>query len=380
MTRSVAVAGVGMTSFGRLPEADLGELGAEAIRAALLDAAVGAHDIEAVWCGNVLGGGAAGQRSASLVGIRGVPILNVENACASGSHAFVLAVAAVRSGEIDTALVLGVEKTSGVFDGPIALERSDAPTALGMTLPAIYAMSASRYQWAYGAPTEALASVSVKNRRNGARNPRAMFRAPVTLEDVAASKPVADPFTLLHCSANADGAAAVVVRAGAGGVVVLGTGVASGFPIDATYDLTHSRITAAAGRRAFRSAGIAPEDVDVAEVHDAFSIGELIAIESLGLVEPGSAWRLTQEGQTGLDGRVAVNPSGGLLSRGHAVGASGVAQIVEQTRQLRGEAENHVADARVALAHTVGGGVATHDGVASVVSILSTAEFAGSLT
>ncbi len=160
-----------------------------------------------MWCGNVLGGGSAGQRAAALTGIRGVPIVNVENACASGSHALALAVAAIHSGEIDTALVLGVEKTSGVFDGLISLDRSDAPTRLGLTLPAIYAMSASRYQWAFDAPIDALASVTVKNRRNGAANRRAMFRTPVTLEEVAASRPVADPFTLLHCCANADGAA-----------------------------------------------------------------------------------------------------------------------------------------------------------------------------
>ena len=369
------VEGVGLTDFGRFPEVDLADLGAAAAGEAIADAALEVRDVDAVWCGNVLGGGSAGQRTVSKLGLVGIPVTNLENACASGSHAFAAAADAVRSGRVNTALVLGVEKTSGVLDGLINLPRTDLPTRLGLTLPGVYAMNASRYLWRYGATVEALAAVSVKNRANGARNPHAMFRSVVDLAQVLASRPVADPLTLLQCCANADGAAAVVLRAdrGGDGIEVLGCGVSSGYPLDAGYDLTTSRITARAAARAYQQAAIGPGEIDVAEVHDAFTIGELIALESLGLCPPGEAWKWTVEGRSATTGTMPVNPGGGLLSRGHAVGASGVAQIVELVSQLRGCARNQVAHASRALAHTVGGGMATHDGVAAVVSLLARA-------
>ncbi|HEU4755040.1 MAG TPA: thiolase family protein [Agromyces sp.] len=375
----VAVAGVGMTAFGRFPDRRIDAMGADAVAEALADAGVSAADVDAVWCGNVLGGGAAGQRSISATAIEGVPVQNIENACASGSHAFAEAFAAVRDGRVRVALVIGVESATTAFDGGlITLDRDDEPTRLGLNLPGIYAMNASRYLAEYDADPRALAAVSVKNHAAGVNNPRARFREAVTLDEVLDSKPIAEPLTLLQCCANADGAAALVLMptadARADAIRVLGCGVASGYRIDRGYDLSRSRITAAAGDRAFADAGIDRSRVDLAEVHDAFTIGELIALESLGLAERGRAWRMTLDGETSPGGVLPVNTSGGLLSRGHAVGASGVAQVVELSRQLQGRSENPAPGAEVALAHTVGGGVATHDGIASVVGLLARPE------
>ena len=372
----VAIAGVGMTPFGRFPDQRIDVMGADAVAAALADTGLSPADLDAVWCGNVLGGGGAGQRAVAASGIEGIPVQNIENACASGSHAFAEAFHAVQSGRVRAALVLGVESSTTAFDGGlITLDRDDEPTRLGLSLPGIYAMNASRYLAQYDADARALAAVSVKNRAAGLNNPRARFREPVTIDEVLESKPIAEPLTMLQCCANADGAAAVVLLpasdARSDAVRVLGSGVSSGFRIDADYDLTHSRITATAGDRAFAEAGIDRSRVDIAEVHDAFTIGELIAIESLGLAERGTAWRMTLDGDTSPGGALPVNTSGGLLSRGHAVGASGVAQIVELSRQLLGVSENPTPGAGIALAHTVGGGVATHDGIAAVVSLLA---------
>ena len=372
----VAIAGVGMTPFGRFPDQRIDVMGADAVAAALADTGLSPADLDAVWCGNVLGGGGAGQRAVAASGIEGIPVQNIENACASGSHAFAEAFHAVQSGRVRAALVLGVESATTAFDGGlITLDRDDEPTRLGLSLPGIYAMNASRYLAQYDADARALAAVSVKNRAAGLNNPRARFREPVTIDEVLESKPIAEPLTMLQCCANADGAAAVVLLpasdARSDAVRVLGSGVSSGFRIDADYDLTHSRITATAGDRAFADAGIDRSRVDIAEVHDAFTIGELIAIESLGLAERGTAWRMTLDGDTSPSGALPVNTSGGLLSRGHAVGASGVAQIVELSRQLLGVSENPTPGAGIALAHTVGGGVATHDGIAAVVSLLA---------
>lgn len=372
----VAIAGVGMTPFGRFSDRRIDVMGADAVTEALADAGLTAGDIGGVWCGNVLGGGAAAQRAIAGTDIEGVPVQNIENACASGSHAFAEAFHAVRTGRVRAALVLGVESATTAFvGGLITLDREDEPTRLGLNLPGIYAMNASRYLAQYDADPRSLAAVSVKNHAAGVNNPRARFREPVTMDEVLESKPIAEPLTLLQCCANADGAAAVVLlpadEARPDAIRVLGTGVSSGFRIGADYDLTHSRITATAGDRAFADAGIERSRVDIAEVHDAFTIGELIAIESLGLVERGEAWRMTLDGDTSPGGALPVNTSGGLLSRGHAVGASGVAQVVELSRQLQGHSENPTPGAGVALAHTVGGGVATHDGIAAVVSLLA---------
>lgn len=368
MTRAL-VSGVGMTPFGKHPDESVEDLGAAAVSEALEDAGVAASDIGAVVSSNVLGGGAVGQRVLERVGLLGLPVVNVENACASGSTAVHLARGMIEAGQHHTVLVLGAERMTGMFQGGITLDRTDRPTRIGLTIPAVYALWAQAYTQRHGVPAELLANVSVKNRAYGANNPLAMFRAPVTVEEVLASKPVADPLTLLQSCANSDGAAALVLTSEAHDdgrrrpVRILGSGLSSGRPIDRATDLARLEISRASAEAAYRAAGVTPRDLDLAEIHDAFTIGEVLATEALGIAEEGRA--LLEEDL------IPINVSGGLLSKGHPVGATGVAQIVELTRQLRGEAgDRQVEGARTAIAHTVGGGVGTLEAIASGTIII----------
>ncbi len=379
--RRVAIAGAGMTTFGKQPERSLEALGQEAILAALDDACLAADRIEAAYCGNAVGGGSVGQRVLSGMEIGGLPVVNVENACASGSTALREAWLWVAAGVYDVVLVLGAEKLSDRFDGVITLDREAEPEIkLGLTLPAGYAMIAQRHMADHGTTREQLAQVSVKNHRHGLLNPCAQYRVEFSLAEVLESRMIADPLTLYQCCPNSDGAAAVVLveeslaaRLPRPPVWVLGNGLASGSSLRRQRDMTRSEIASRAAREAYAQAGIGPGDVDVAEVHDAFTIGEIVACEALGFCEPGQGGKLAESGETTLGGRLPVNPSGGLLSKGHPVGATGVAQIAELTWQLRGEAgQRQVPNARISLAHTLGGGVAALDGVACGVTILGT--------
>lgn len=232
-------------------------------------------------------------------------------------------------------------------------------------MPAAYAMRAQRYMHDFGYSIEDLARVSVKNRRNGTANPAAQFREPVTVDDVLASRPVSDPLTLLQCCANSDGAAAVLVttadvarRLGRPAITVEASVVSSGTYHHGWRDATWPDITANAVRTAYDQADVTPDDIDVAEVHDAFSVAECLYYEAMGFVARGEGARALAEGAFDIDGRVAVNPSGGLLSRGHAIGASGVAQVVEAYRQLTDQADGRqVQAATTALTHVTGGGI-----------------------
>lgn len=363
------VAGIGMTPFGKHENLSLEELGSDAAIQAITDSGIDPQDISVVYSSNVLGGGAAGQRILERIGLLGVPVVNVENACASGSTAVHLAAQAIESGASEIALVLGAERMTGLFQGGITLERSDRPTSIGLTMPAIYALWADAYTSRYGVSADEFARVSVKNRAYGALNPLAMFRAEVTASDVLASKPVADPLTLLQCCANSDGAAALVLVsdrvAGAhqSSVRIMGTGLSSGRPIGRGTDLAALSVSRDSASRAYRAAGLTASEIGVAEVHDAFTIGEVLATESIGLADPGRSLR---------DELIPINVSGGLLSKGHPVGATGVAQVVELTRQLRGEAgARQVPGARIGLAHTVGGGVGTLEAIASGTVIVA---------
>ena len=361
-----AIVGLGMTPFGKHKDRSVEDLGVQAVEEALADSGIDRALIDTTYSSNVLGGGGVGQRVLEQTGMLGHAVVNVENACASGSTAVHLARQAVESGAADAVLVLGVEKMTGMFQGGISLDRTDRPTQLGLTMPAIYALWAQRYASVYGISTEEFAKVAVKNRAYGALNPLAMFQTEVSLEEVLASRPVADPLTLLQCCANSDGAAAlVVIRDELLGSTtrepawILGSGLASGRPIGPDTDLARSEVSRASGARAFAAAGIKPGDVDIAEIHDAFTIGEVMSTEALGLAPEGTALRQDE-------GAIPVNVSGGLLSKGHPVGATGVAQVVEIVRHLRGEAgARQVAGASVGIAHTVGGGVATLEAIAS---------------
>jgi acetyl-CoA acetyltransferase len=370
---SVCIWGVGSSSFGRRPDKQAAELAWEAVAEALDDARV--TEVDAAYVGTVFGAPGVAQRALSGVGITGIPIVTVENACASGTTAFHEARAAILAGRYERVLALGVEHLTSLFQGPIAPEPSDYEQASGMLLPALYGLSASRYMADHGATPGDLARVSVKNSEHGALNPRAGRRRAVTEEEVLGSRMIAEPLTLFQCAGLSDAAAAAVLgpeRGQARDVPIRASVLRSGRAWDQSsehvwgYDVVRDT-----SRDAYEQAGIGPGDVDVLEVHDAFTIGELVTVEALGLAEPGGAPARLAAGELGLGGAQPVNPSGGLLSRGHPLGATGLAQIAELTWQLRGEAERRqVPGARTALVETMGGGVGGIDGNGCVVAIL----------
>lgn len=367
----VVIAGVGMHPFGRFPELSLKDLARTAALRALIDAGLGTKDVEAVYSSNAMAGSLQGQemiRGQTVlreIGIEGVSVVNVENACAGGSTALAQAILAVRAGAADVALAVGFEKMfvsdlSRTLDALESAADVDVTRGLGIQFTAVYAMRL-RLRLADGSlERRDLADVAVKSHDNGAKNPYAQHRIRVTAEQVLESRTIADPLTLLMCSSVCDGAAALVVaRAGRAQdaarptVRVRASQSASGFTLDPEGGSSASTLCA---RSAFEEAGLGPDDVDVAEVHDAMAPGELLYAEQLGFCGPGEAQRFFRSGATALGGTLPINPSGGLSSRGHPVGATGLAQIAELTWQLRGEAgERQVEAPRIALAHNSGG-------------------------
>jgi acetyl-CoA acetyltransferase len=371
--RTVYVRGVGMTPFTVHRDSTTEQLGQEAVRLAVDDAGISPAAVGEVFCGTVLGPSGTGQRVLRDLGLTGPPVTNVENACSSGASAFRLAVRAVACGAVDSALAFGVEHLSGLGGGPLPLPK-DLEAAIGLTPPALYALRARRYFEDSGADPKHLAAVAVKARRHGALNPYAHLRDAVCLDDVLGARMIADPLTRLMCCPASDGAAAAVVSAepGLGAAIAVAASVlCSGIEEDQGRDMAWSETTARAAAEAYAVAGLEPGDVDLAEIHDAFAINELMYYEALGFCERGGAVSLLEREQTSLGGRIPVNPSGGLLSRGHPVGATGVAQICEAVWQLRGTAGDHQVDgARIALTHTTGGGVSGLDHVACAIHVL----------
>ncbi len=367
--REVAVIGVGMTRFGKFPDKTLADIAWPAVKQAIEDAGVGKSDIDAAYCGAALGGMMAGQRVLKALGITGLPIVNVENACSSSSSALREAWIAVGAGVHDLALVIGVEKLTRFGGGTLPLEQEDFEVAHGLVMPALYGMRARRYMHDFDVDIEQIARVAVKAHDHGALNPDAQYRNRVTLDEVMAARPIAEPFTLLHCCPSGDGAAVVLLCAGdaarryrTDGVRVLASEVTSGRYVTGYRDMTTPEITVRGAAQAYEDAGIGAEDLDVVEVHDAFTIAELLYYEALGLCGRGEAPRLLADGATSLGGRVPVNPSGGLLSKGHPIGATGAAQVVEIVRQLRGECgPRQVENAKVGLTHCTGGGISGFD-------------------
>jgi benzoylsuccinyl-CoA thiolase BbsB subunit len=358
--RRVGILGVGLTAFDKYDGVPVETLAQRAILAALADAGVGLSAINAVFASHLYQGEVFGQRV--LRGLRApdVAIVNVENACAGGSTAVRAAWRAVAMEEHDLVLVLGAEKMD---HGLIHFVGADVELTLGNTAPAQYALCGQRHMYEFGTTEEDFARVAVKSRRHGALNPNARFRSEVTLEEVLKSRPIAEPITLLQCCRNGSGAAAIVIgsesrcnqRIGPK-VWIEASGLRSWMGDANVRDLTSFGATALAARDAYEAAGIGPEDVDVVELHDAFTVGELLHYEGLGLCPKGEGARLIREGATALGGRVPVNVSGGLISKSHPVGATGVAQFAELVWQLRGEAhERQVEGARIALAHSQGG-------------------------
>jgi len=365
----VSVIGTGLTPFGKFPEQTLGDIGWPSVRQAIKEAGIEARQIEAVYCGSALGGMLSGQRVVKNLGISGMPIVNVENACSSSSSALRQAWMAVASGCHEIVLVIGVEKLTKFGGGVLPLETEDWEVRQGMVMPALYAMRAQRYMHDYGLTREQLSDVSVKAHDHGALNPNAQIRKRVTREEVMAARPVAEPFTLWHCCPTGDGAAAVIVasqamarKLGRDDVRISASEVTSGVYTDSYRDMTWAELTARGANHAYEMAGVGPKDIDVAEIHDAFTIAELMYYEAFGFCERGGAYEYLESGKSSLGGETVVNPSGGLLSRGHPIGATGVAQAVEIVRQLRGDAGAHqVEGAKVGLSHATGGGIAGFD-------------------
>jgi len=373
--RSVVILGVGMVKFGRYPDVPAEEMGQRACWAALEDTGLEWKDVQVAFCGNAFQGNTMGQRTFNRVGMTGIPTINVENACASGSSAFIMAYQSIASGMYDIALALGVEKMS--FKGMIDSTRQDdieRPLGLG-AMPTKYALIARRYMEDFGLTPAQLAQVSVKNHKNGCLNPYSQYQQEMTVEEVLNSRMICDPLTLYQCSPTGDGAAAAILctsrvarrfRTGpfikVGGCAIGSQVYVQGEPNDI------SEITARTARRAYEMWGSGPEDLDVVELHDCFTIAEISHYEGLGLCQKGEGKDLLISGATEIDGKIPVNPSGGLLSRGHPVGATGLAQIAEITWQLSGQAgKRQVERAKAGLTHTLGGG----GGMACAVTILS---------
>ncbi len=371
----VFVAGIGMTGFGRFPGETIESLALPACLDALTDAAVTAADVDAVYCGNVYGGMLAAQRIAGQLGLTGRPAYNVEAACFSSAVALHLAVQAIGAGQIRTALVAGVEQLSALGRGGLRLNATDPDIAQGLTMAAAYAMRAQAYLAATRATPRDLAAVAAKNRGNGSLNPRAQFRTPATIDEVLASRPIADPLTLLQCCGTGDGAAAVVISRRPGPaarpVQITASVVTSG--TTGRHDLTREPLTERAARAAYAQAGIGPADLGIIELHDAFSIAELLYYEALGLCGYGEAADLLRSGATARDGDCPVNASGGLLARGHPLGATGLAQVTEVTSQLRGTADALIRRPRHGLTHCTGGGITGYDHAVCAIHVLSAA-------
>lgn len=378
MSRAFIVSGA-MIPMGKHRTSSYSGLAVPPVSKAIRDAGLKPSEIGAVYCGHAFGGMLTGQRIVKEVGIGGVPVFNVDNACSGGASAVHLAWKSVCSGEHAAALVIGVDKLTQFGGGTLPLVAEDIEVQSGMVMPALYAMRARRYLYERGVPTDVLAQVSVKARRHGAMNPFAQLRKPTSVEEVLASRMISDPLTLLQCCPTGDGAAAVIVvnndirkRLALPTVEISGSVLHSGTPTSGFRNMLQPEITRHSASDAFEQAGIGPQDLDVVELHDAFSIAELVYYEALGLCEAGESASFLTSGQSSFGGAVVVNPSGGLLSKGHPVGCSGVAQIVELYWQLTGQAgARQVPNARVGMTHVTGGGIARLDHGACAIHILN---------
>lgn len=365
--RDVAVIGVDMVKFGRFEDKTLEELARIPVIGALKDAGIRWKDMEAAYVGHCHQGLSAGQRILAGVGASGLPVTNIENACSSGSTAFREAYLMIALGMFNMVLALGCEKMGR---GLVQLDIDDTFRVLGTGLiPAQFALVARAHMDQYGTTREQFAKVAVKAHKNGALNPYAQYREEVTVEEVLNSRMIADPITLLMCCPTGDGAAAAILcsMAKARRFTTKPIRVAASILNSETYtEGTGSQnlgvnvrkapsVITAGARQAYEKAGLGPEDVDAIELHDAFATSELIHYEEMGLCKEGEGGRLIDEGVVELGGRIPVNPSGGLLAKGHPLGATGIAQIVEIVWQLRGNCgARQVAGAKVGLTEAAG--------------------------
>ncbi len=373
----VAVIGVGITKFGEHWDKNLRELGIEAGAKAIEDAGIRGRDLDAIYLGNMSAGRFVGQEhvAALVSGELGlsIPAVRVEGACASGGIAIREGIFSILSGQNEIVLVGGAEKMTDLLTDKVTTALMGAADQeweayYGLTFPGLYALIARRHMHDFGTTREQMAKVAVKNHHNATLNPIAQFSREITVEDVLNSPMIADPLTLLDCSPITDGAAAMILckaelakKYTDNPVYIIGSGQASDtLALHSRKSLTTLEATVKAAREAYKQAGINPEDVDLAEVHDCFTIAEIVAIEDLGFCKKGEGGKLVEEGATEIGGRIPINTSGGLKAVGHPVGATGIKQAIEIVLQLRGEAgKRQVEDAEIGLTHNVGGSGAT---------------------
>jgi acetyl-CoA C-acetyltransferase len=371
--RDVAVIGVGMNKWGELWAKPMRDIFVEAALAAIDDAQIDHLDsmyIGSMTPGLFLGQEHLGSMLADYLGQNPIPATRVESACASGGIAFRLAFMEVASGVSDIVLAGGIEKMTDVGgdEATYALASAadqDYEGYNGATFPGLYALMARRHMHQFGTTREQLAHVAVKNHANGSMNPLAQFQFKVTVEGVINSTMIADPLRILDCSPITDGAAAAILypldmakKRGINPLIkITGSGHATDtIALHQRADITFLNATAKAGEMAFKMAGVSQSDIDFAEVHDCFTIAEICVIEALGFVKRGEGGKAAESGLTALDGKIPINASGGLKSKGHPVGATGLAQIYEVVKQLRGDAgERQVKGARRGLAQNMGG-------------------------
>ncbi len=374
MEKDVAIVGVGMSKFGELWEKNIREITLEAAVNAIFDSGVSGKDIDGIVIGNMSAGRFTGQEhlgtlAADMGGMSTVTAYSVEAACASGAAAVRHAYMAIKSGEHDVMLVLGAEKMSDVSQSA-AMDTMSVATdwewegMLGANLPALYAFMARRHMKEYGTTEEHLSLVTVKNHKNAQWNPWAQFQRPVPLEVVMKSGLMADPIRVLHSAPMSDGAAGLIMCSAERAKEFTDTPlyVASSEQSSDTLalhdrrDITTMDAAVRASRASLKESGLTIKDIDVFELHDSFTIGEIILTEDIGITEKGNGGKILEEGLTEIDGKFPVNPSGGLKARGHPIGATGVAQVVELALQLRGDAEKRQVDgAEKGMAVSIGG-------------------------
>ncbi len=369
----VYVVGTDMIKFGRFPERTVDDLGAEAALLALADCGLTIADMQAVYCGNLFQASAGvGQRILKQIGQTGVPVVNTANACATGATALREGWTAIKAGLYDLVLCVGVEQMGKGLLGGGGGKDEGIPTEglLGSgTMPSVFAHVGLEHSRKYGTTFEQFAKVSVKNHHHSTLNPKAMYQVETPLEEVMNAEMISYPNTKLMCSVNVDGSAAAVLcsekKAKELGLMKRAVRVrASALSSDpwSKHNLAamdFNPVTRLAAKTAYEMAGLGPDDVDLVELHDCFATAEIVHYENLGLCKDGEAGRLIDSGETALGGRIPVNVSGGLLSKGHPLGATGIANIYEVTTHLRGEAgRRQVEGARIGLTHVVGAGSA----------------------
>lgn len=374
----VAVIGVGLSKFGERWETSFRELAIEAGARALEDAGLEGKDVQALYgscmaSSSLIGQEHIGALLADQMGLNPIPATRIEAACASGGAALRMGYAAIASGLYDVVAVGGVEKMTEVLTEDVATALGGAGDQEwelfnGATFPALYALIAKRHAFEYGTTEEQMAVCAVKNHANAVHNPFAQYRREIAVGDVMKSGYVAEPLKLLDCSPITDGAAAAILCNASKAKeyvdtpieIVASAQASDTLALASRSSLTELKATQVAAQQAYKQAGVQAKDVDFAEVHDCFTIAEILAIEDLGFFPKGGGGKATEEGDTQINARISVNTSGGLKAKGHPVGATGVAQAVEAVLQLRGEAGKRQVDkAGVGLTHNVGGSGAT---------------------